>query len=274
MRGVYSMAALAELEDQGLADAFDVVIGTSAGAVNGAYFLARQANDAVSVYTHSLNSRTFFNPARVRRIVDVDFMVDVALKERLPIDQEALFSSESELCVVVTDTESGEAHFLSTRDLAFDTYEVFRATAAIPILYNKRIEINGRTYVDGALTDAIPVEEAISRGAGLIVSVLTRAPTYRHQAMGPVRRASANFLSRGHTEEVRGLIGLELRKLNEALEFLSGDKEFPTGVQSHTVWPTDLKRLVSLGTINQERLLDCAQLGRADMRAALAKAAY
>ena len=40
MRGVYSMGALAALEEEGLADAFDVVVGSSAGAINGAYLLS------------------------------------------------------------------------------------------------------------------------------------------------------------------------------------------------------------------------------------------
>ena len=43
MRGVISCAALMALEDLRLTDVFDEVYGASAGAVNAAYFLARQS---------------------------------------------------------------------------------------------------------------------------------------------------------------------------------------------------------------------------------------
>lgn len=266
MRGVYSMAALSELESQGLGGAFDVVMGSSAGAINGAYFLARQAAAAVRVYTHEIGSRS---RSDFRRALDIDFLVDVALKKRLPIDEETLLASESELRVAVTDALTGAAHFLSTRDPYFNTYEIFRATAAIPVIYRRKVEIGGREYVDGALSDAIPVEEAISLGAGLVVSVLTRLPEYRQRARGKAVKASINFLARGHSSAVRNLLSEESTKLDSALRLLRAGSPASHGVQLHTIWPSDAKILVGIGNNDQDRLLACAELGRLDMRAAL-----
>jgi predicted acylesterase/phospholipase RssA len=44
MRGVVSAGMVAALEQLGLTHAFDAVYGSSAGAINGAYFLTGQAN--------------------------------------------------------------------------------------------------------------------------------------------------------------------------------------------------------------------------------------
>jgi predicted patatin/cPLA2 family phospholipase len=269
MRAVYSMAALAELAAMGFADTIDVVMGASAGGINGAYFLAGQAEAAISVYTHDISSRSFVNPRRVRRVVDIDFMVDVALKNKLPIDQQALLSSKGELRVVVTDAVTGEATFLSTRDNEFDTYEIFRATAAMPILYNRRVVVNGREYIDGGVSDPIPVTEAISQGAGLVISVLTRGLDYRRQANGKISRAAANIMLRGHSDPVRSLLSGESTKLNSALDLLSGTVPPPPGVTLHTVFPSDLNTLVGLGTVDKARLLECAEMGRRDMHALL-----
>ena len=57
MRGVYSMGALAALEEAGLRESFDIVTGSSSGAINAAYFLAGQADEAVDLYLRYLNSR-------------------------------------------------------------------------------------------------------------------------------------------------------------------------------------------------------------------------
>ena len=40
MRGTYSMAALMAFEELGMSNVFGHVLGASAGAINGAYFLA------------------------------------------------------------------------------------------------------------------------------------------------------------------------------------------------------------------------------------------
>src|SRR6476659_5404086 len=57
LRGIYSLSALAVLEELGLRDAFSRVIGSSAGAINGAYFLAGQARESISIYTEDLSNR-------------------------------------------------------------------------------------------------------------------------------------------------------------------------------------------------------------------------
>ena len=56
MRGVYSMAALAELQRLGCGDVFSCAAGASTGAINLAYFLAGRAEAAVAVYTETISN--------------------------------------------------------------------------------------------------------------------------------------------------------------------------------------------------------------------------
>ena len=57
MRGVYSMGALAALEEMGFGECFDHVAGSSAGALNGAYFITGQASYGVETYIHYLSRK-------------------------------------------------------------------------------------------------------------------------------------------------------------------------------------------------------------------------
>jgi predicted patatin/cPLA2 family phospholipase len=61
MRGVISGGMVAALEQLGLLDIFDVVYGSSAGAIAGAYFLAGQARYGTTIFYERLNNSRFIN---------------------------------------------------------------------------------------------------------------------------------------------------------------------------------------------------------------------
>jgi predicted patatin/cPLA2 family phospholipase len=162
MRGVYSMGALAALEEAGLTQAFDIVVGSSSGAINAAYFLAGQADEAINLYLRHLNSREFINIARLWRIVNVDFAIDTAMKRHRPLKMEALRGSPSLLEIIVVNAETGRPEVITSRDDHYELYEVLRATAALPGLYNKKVQLGGARYVDGGLS-AYPLVLCVTR---------------------------------------------------------------------------------------------------------------
>ena len=124
MRGIYSMGALASLEDAGLRDSFAVVVGTSAGAIDCAYFLTGQTHEALNLYAEELSTRRFVNRWRLNKIVDIDYLVDVVMKQKLPLNLEALRKSGTLLEVVLANAETGEEEIITNRDLRYDFYEV------------------------------------------------------------------------------------------------------------------------------------------------------
>src|SRR3954464_4473773 len=74
MRGVVSAGMVAALERLGVSAAFDLVVGSSAGALNGAPLLPGMGRRAVDAYCGPLASRSFVTPFRVLRgkpVIDV-----------------------------------------------------------------------------------------------------------------------------------------------------------------------------------------------------------
>jgi hypothetical protein len=74
MRGVVSAGMVSALEDLGLVHAFDAVYGSSAGAINAAYFLAGQAGFGTAIYSEDINNHQFISMRRAiggRPIVDL-----------------------------------------------------------------------------------------------------------------------------------------------------------------------------------------------------------
>lgn len=269
LRGIYSLAALGVLEDLGLRDAFSFVIGSSAGAINGAYFLAGRARDSVDIYSGDLASRRFVCPPRFWRIVDIDYMIDVALKQHHPFDASALHAAGPELLTVLTDAETAEQHVIASSEFSGDWYELFRATAALPALYGKRIGVGAGKYVDGGIANQVPIDEAFARGASEAIVIVTRGQGYRRQDKGRAFRWLARLASLRQSPLLRAKIGVADERYNAAMDMLEEEeKEVPR--RTWTVRPHDPARLVGRTTSDRELLLDCAAMGREDMLAVLA----
>ena len=73
-----SAGMAAALERLGLTASFDLVVGSSAGAINGGALIAGVAGGCVAAYHGPFASRSFVNPARVlwgRPVIDVDYVL-------------------------------------------------------------------------------------------------------------------------------------------------------------------------------------------------------
>lgn len=264
MRGVYSMGALATLEAAGLRDSFSFVIGSSAGGCNGAKFLCNQAIDGVSIYVDELSSPDFVSLRRPTKMVDIDFFVDTALKERHPLDLKELQNCPTPLLTVLTDAKSGYEHIVTSHDKTLDPYEVIRATSALPGFYDKHVRLGDQHYLDGGIVNQVPVAEAFSRGAKELVVVLTRSKGYRlkHQTTG--YKILSRVVAQGQSHEVRKRLMAPDASLNQALALLENE-HYEKKRQTWTVRPSDIRRLVGRTTINATALRNCAEMGKQDM---------
>lgn len=267
MRGVYSMGALAGLEEAGLTTSFDSVSGASAGAINGAYFIAGQAAAAVDVYVEALSRPDFVNLARPWRVVDIDYMIDVALKQYCPLDVGTVQAAPTQLNIVLTNAFTGQREVFSNRS-NHDLYELFRATSALPLLYGKTVNIGEQTYLDGGIVDSIPVSIPLERGSTDILTVLTRPSSHRSTDSPVVLRWILELLAWTQPQGVRRRIGRANEAYNESLSLLDGVAT-PHGVHVSKIAPRDLSRLVSRTTKDRAALRSCAELGRTDMLRAL-----
>lgn len=179
MRGVYSMGALAALEEMGFCQCFDHLVGSSAGALNGAYFLTEQASYGVETYIHHLSKKSFVNPFRVKRIVDIDYLVDQIGKKVRPLHLDKLFTSPTTLHISLTDHSHARTRWVTTRTPGIDIWEAFRATAAIPLLYNKSVKVGDGHYVDGSISARIPIQHMMKLDCRYIVVILTMPHDHR-----------------------------------------------------------------------------------------------
>ncbi|EMB9233435.1 patatin family protein [Vibrio alginolyticus] len=239
MRGVFSCGIL----DHFLASEFspfDSFWGVSAGASNLAAYLAKMPGRNLKIYLDYSLRKEFISPSQLLRggdMMNLDWMWNVTLEE-LGIDKSALKADSRPFFLGVTRQDNGQAeyHLPDVDDLA----ETMKASSALPVLYRNGVSLNGIRYVDGGVSDALPVAEAINRGAKKIMVLRSQPASYQK----PRGRFSA--LTRRMLKETPGLIEPMLTRevrYNQTLALINSP---PPGIEIIQVCPPEtfkLKRL-------------------------------
>jgi predicted patatin/cPLA2 family phospholipase len=177
MRGVVSCAMAAAVEELGLLDAFDLVVGTSAGALNAAALLSGTAGGCTAEYADGFTGRGFLNPARLllgRPPVDVDWTLRFA-SARLDAGRHArAAASPVRLHCVATDVDTGEPHDLTDLTDAASLRAALLASSRLPWIGGAPVGFRGRRWLDGGLSEPIPLPTALAAGATHALVLLTR----------------------------------------------------------------------------------------------------
>src|SRR3954454_23967633 len=166
MRGVVSAAMAVALARIRVKPCFDVVVGSSAGAINGAALLAGSAVRAAEAYCGPLASRSFVNPLRVLRgkpVLDVNDVLHVV--SGFEAGHEQIVAGPAELHCVATDVETAQAVDLTGMQNERDVWTAILASSRMPWAGGPPVEFRGRRFLDGGMAAAVPVAEALAAGA-------------------------------------------------------------------------------------------------------------
>ena len=263
MRGVYSAASITPLLEYGFANVFEHVIGSSAGAINGAYFLSTDV-ETFHTYTDDLTNKNFVNLLRTDKKVDIDYLVDIVMKHKRPINIQKLLHANGELHIVLTDARTGKAVVISDHQQFLEIYEEFRATAALPILYDRPVKVGGKWFIDGGVSDLLPIDVALKLGCTDILVVMTK-PLADYHFDKRRQRLVKHLVHRYASDQpasFRQILPTNERTLKLNLHYISHPlKKF----RLYALEPSDSESLVGLATINKKKVSELAQLGITDM---------
>ena len=177
MRGVVSAGMLTALEYLGLLPTFDVIYGTSAGAINGAFFIAGQAAYGTTIYYENINNSSFIDLSRLLRgkaVVSLEFLFDeVMVKEKI-LDWQKVVESDIELVPVATSVTRAAPVLLRGLRSRDELFLRLKASARIPFFAGPPIRIGDEVFVDGGLFASIPHRQAAEEGCTHILALLTR----------------------------------------------------------------------------------------------------
>src|SRR5580692_206893 len=177
MRGIFAAGALDVFLEQGFRP-FDLVLGVSVGASNALSFLAGQHGRTRRCFLDQMSRPEFIDPWRLFRgghWMDLDWLWD-AIEREDPLDRKAAAASGVEYGLVATSARTGAPHYLAPT--AETMLDAIKASCAFPVLYRHPVNLDGEDFVDGGLSDPLPVREAYRRGARTIVVIRSRTAAF------------------------------------------------------------------------------------------------
>lgn len=219
MRGAFTSGVLDFWMEKELD--FDDIYAVSAGACQACSYLCRQPGRGLRVWADYVRDPRFCS---VRSLVTTGDLFGAKLNYDLvprvydPLDNETFHRRNANFQVVVTEIRTGRPEYMRIGDMFGDIAAV-RASASLPLI-SRSVKIGSGKYLDGGLSDSIPIRKSIADGHARNVLVLTQARDYRKQpnkALPAMRVRYARY---------PGLVDCIARRhdaYNETLDFIESE---------------------------------------------------
>lgn len=183
-RGIFGAGVLDCCLDKNIQ--FDYCSGVSAGAANLISYVAKQHGRCRTFYMEYAFRDEYMGWSHFRESGDfINLRYIYATLSNSggenPLDYNAIEASSQRFVCTATEAETGRPAYFTEADLARDNYRIIAASSYVPVL-NRPVEIDGRPYVDGGVSDPIPVKKAREDGIERVVVILTRPKDYFRRA--------------------------------------------------------------------------------------------
>ena len=178
MRGLYSAGVLDVFMKNNIK--VDAVYGVSAGALFGLNYKSRQIGRALRYnlkYVNNKNYMGLYSLLTTGNIMNKEFCFKKLVYKLDKLDFETYKKTPVDFYAVVTNLKTGKPEYIKIDDAEKDM-EYFRASGSMPFV-SKPVKIKGNYYLDGGISDPVPLKKVLGTKADKIIVVLTRPSGYR-----------------------------------------------------------------------------------------------
>lgn len=182
MRGIYTAGVIDVLLENNIK--VDGIIGVSAGAIYGINYGSKQIGRAIRYnkkYLKYRNYMSFYSLLTTGNLVNKDFCYYKLANELDKFDYDEFNKSNLDFHVVITNLETGKPEYHKITDIE-NEIEYIRASSSMPLV-TKNVYLDEKPYLDGGISDSIPIQKAIDLGYEKIIVVLTRPIEYQKEPL-------------------------------------------------------------------------------------------
>lgn len=190
MRGMFTAGVMDVLMENEIS--FDGTIGVSAGAVFGYNMKSRQIGRVIRYNTRFARDPRYCSIRSLIKTGDLygaDFCYKTLPEELDVFDTETYRNNPMVFYVAATDALTGKAVYKQVDEGCGKDLLWFRASASMPLV-SRPVEIDGGFYLDGGISDSIPLEFMEKQGYEKNLVILTQADGYRKK---PASKALFGF---------------------------------------------------------------------------------
>ena len=177
LRGIYTAGVLDALMKEKIK--VDAVIGVSAGALFGVNYVSHQPERALRYNLDNINNKDymgFSSLIRTGNIMNEEFCFKKLIYETDPFDFDTFDKSKIKFYATITNLETGKPEYKEITDSRKEM-DYLKASGSMPLL-SKIVKIDNNLYLDGGISDSIPVKKAQELGYDKIIVVTTQPKEY------------------------------------------------------------------------------------------------
>ena len=223
MKGVYTAGVLDFFLDKGIE--FSNIYGVSAGACHMCSYVSKQRGRALDISVDYLDTRKYCS---VESLLTTGDLFNVEMAYRLipdylhPYDHEMFAKYQGRAYAVVTNIATGKPEYLRLRDMKKDI-DMVRASASLPLV-SRNVKIGKKLYLDGGISDAIPLQKSILSGNQKNVVIMTKEVGYLRK---PTSSANLALIKMRYLQypKVYELMAERHKVYNETLDFIERQQE-------------------------------------------------
>lgn len=221
MRAAYTGGILEAFLDHDIT--FPYAIGVSAGANSLCSYLSKQKLRNKRIYTEWITDKRFIslrNLWKERAYFGMDFLFNELPTTLDPFDFDTFKKSKTLFKVGVTNCLTGQCEYLEPIKMPTldEADRILQASSSLPFIA-KMVPIKDQLYLDGGITDSIPIKQAISDGFARNVIVLTRNADYRKTYSKKMDLFAKHRLKK--YPQLAAAIGNRYIGYNETLDFIA-----------------------------------------------------
>lgn len=183
MKGIYTAGILDFFMDKKIM--FSDCYGVSAGVCHLCNYLSGQRGRSYRISVNYLDMKQYCGTGCLLRTGDlfgVEMNYNLIPNYLDPYDCEAFAAYEGRAFAVATDIRTGKPVYLPLEDMPRDIVAV-RASSSLPLV-SRNVEIDGALYLDGGISDSIPIRQSMRDGNRKNVVIMTKEEGFVRQPAG------------------------------------------------------------------------------------------
>lgn len=263
MRGLFTAGVLDAWYDSGIR--VDGIIGVSAGACFGCNFKSHQPGRVIR-YNKRLAKDprycSFSSLIKTGDLFGAEFAFHELPKRIDPFNVRVFESDPTRFFCVMTECSSGKPYYRELKKADDHAFEWIRASSSMPLV-SRPVLIDGAEYLDGGLSDGIPLRYFEEIGFTKNIVITTRPGDYRKKPSWKTRMlrpflknypAIYAALENRHLRYNQTLDYLKERERDWAAFVVRPEKALPIGRICHD--PNKMQRVYDIGLLAGHKALN------------------
>jgi len=214
-RGLFTAGVLDVLMENNIE--VSEIVGVSAGALFGVNYFSKQIGRVIRYNKKYCGDKRYMSVKSLiltGNYINKDFAFYKITKELDRFDNETFIKSNKKFFAVVTNVETGKPEYIEIKS-PIDDLEILRASSAIP-LASKIIKIDDKKYLDGGISESIPINFHKKKYNKHIV-ILTQPLNYKKSPLNKSKKRIIKLKFRKYPKLIECMFN-RYKKYNKTIE--------------------------------------------------------